>query len=78
MEEELREINRALGKIEATQELILEAFKHHDNKDQEQFKTIGERIGAIENKLNYAAGAVGIITFVLTFSMDWIKTRIFG
>lgn len=73
-----RDIHEKLGKILATQDLILKGFQEHDEKDMKIFESFHKRITAIEKKINYAAGAVATFTLFFTIALDYVKQRIFG
>lgn len=56
----------ALGKIQASQELILEGLKMHFVDDKEAFAKIDQRLTNVERKINYAAGLVLALTTALS------------
>lgn len=57
------DIQRALGRIEAQNVLILEQLKEH----KEERKALSEKVEKIEKKINYAAGAIAVFSFIFSF-----------
>lgn len=63
-----------LAKIENTQEHILNKIA----EVREENKAMEERMDSVEEKINYAAGAVAISGFFFIMFFDWVKQKLFG
>jgi hypothetical protein len=61
-EKELNDIIRSLGKIEGTLSLILISLEKQNG-----------RVSKLEAKVNWAAGALAVVSAVFTFGWDFLK-----
>ena len=68
------DILRSLGKIEGQLESLLKSLEEHKAKSAEQ----ETRIQAIEKKINYAAGAIAVLTVVVSFGWDIVRGLLRG
>ena len=75
---DMDEIQVTLGKILATQELILDGFKFHLEDDRKNFSEVRERISHLEKKVNYAAGAIAVVASLITVFWNIILEKLRG
>lgn len=66
------ELYTRLGEIKATQEHMLRLLEERNIKQDE----ISRRVSAVESKINYAAGAVLMISAFLGVTIDSILKKI--
>jgi len=61
------ELQRSLGRLEGKVDSLIMQLTEHIKKDENAWA----KVNALEKKVMYAAGAVGMITFLVT---AWIST----
>lgn len=66
------EVYTRLGEIKATQEHILKLLEERNQRQEEMSK----RLNTVESKINYAAGAVLMISAFIGVTMDTILKKI--
>lgn len=66
---ELAEIIRTLARVDANLEALV---KSHD-KQEVRIESQEKRLSWVESKVNWAAGVLATATFILSFSLDFIK-----
>jgi len=79
MSEEDHELHRLLGEIVANQKAMFKEQKRvndmlesHFADDKQQFERLNQRVRAVEQRINYAAGAVAVIGLAVTVFWDGI------
>jgi hypothetical protein len=72
------EIYHMLGKVLANQESMNDRLEEHFSDDKIQFGHIRKRIASVENKMNYAAGAVAVVGTVIAVGWNIIAAKIKG
>lgn len=73
----------ALGRLQASMELSLEALKAHIDQDNNRFEKmekyideVAEQTASTSNTLNWYAGAAAVITPIFWYVADVIKTKV--
>ncbi len=65
-----------LGRLNATQERILETFRGHFEDDKENFGKVNDKIRTIEAKMNYATGVIAVMIVIATAVWNWILKKV--
>lgn len=69
------DIERTLGRILATQELIIKKLDVHES----QYKVIDTRVNSLEGHFRYAAGIAAVAIMFVSVSasriLDWIQGK---
>jgi hypothetical protein len=63
----LMDIHKSQGSMEAKLDSMIERLDDHENK-----------ISGLEKLKIQALTVIGVVTFVGTFTWDWIKVKVFG
>ncbi len=66
------EVQWTLGRLDAKLEFITKLLE----KNQEEFKSLEQRVAALENKLWWAAGIASAVVAVWVFLSDLVLTKL--